>query len=147
MNKVNNSITLIGNMGKAAELRTLESGKSVCNFSLATSSTYTNKAGEKVTDTQWHDCVAWGKQAETITQYTGQGSKLALSGQLRYDEWQDKEGNNRRTARIHVFEFMFLGSRQERQAPNPGASTPEAPIHDDEPKEPSTVAADDDLPF
>ena len=70
MNTLRNKVQLIGNLGQNPEVKELTGGKKVAKFSLATNETYRNKAGEKVTDTQWHNLVAWGKTAEIIEKYS-----------------------------------------------------------------------------
>ena len=131
MNQVQNSVTLIGNLGKDPDYRTLENGQ-VCRFSLATSSSYKNKAGEKVTDTQWHNVVAFGKTAEIISQYASKGSKLAIQGKITYRKYTDKAGIDRYSTDIVVSDFVFLSKREEAPAVQ---------------AEPTTTGGDDEYPF
>lgn len=145
MNKVSNSTTLIGNLGKVPEFKTLQNGGSVCQFSLATSSTYANKQGEKVTETQWHECVAWGKKAETINQYVRKGHKIALQGSLKYDLWTDKNGTNRKTARIYIDDFVLL-ERKGDTIQVDGQTFPQQNTAPEQQPQPM-AADDDDLPF
>ena len=78
MNALRNKVQLIGNLGNNPEIITLESGKKLAKFSIATNEVYKNSAGEKVTDTQWHNIVAWNKTAEIIEKYVTKGSELMI---------------------------------------------------------------------
>ena len=80
MNALRNKVTLIGHLGNAPEIRSLESGKKMAKFSLATNETYRNAKGEKVTETQWHNLVAWGKTAEIAEKYLTKGKEVAIEG-------------------------------------------------------------------
>ena len=83
MSTLRNQVQLIGNVGQKPTLTTLESGKKVVRFSLATNEFYKNAKGEKTQDTQWHTIVAWGKTAELIENYAPKGKELALTGKLK----------------------------------------------------------------
>ena len=76
MNKIQNRVKLIGDLGADPEIRSLESGRKVANFRIATNSTYTNEKGELKEDTQWHPIVAWGKLAEICEEHLTKGKKL-----------------------------------------------------------------------
>ena len=109
MNNLRNKVQLIGNLGQNPEVKELNGGKKVAKFSLATNETYRNKAGEKVTDTQWHNLVAWGKTADIIGKYLKKGSEVAVEGKLLNRTWTDKEGVKRYTTEIQVGELLMLG--------------------------------------
>ncbi|PZU20148.1 MAG: single-stranded DNA-binding protein [Shinella sp.] len=106
-----NRVQLIGNLGNAAEVKSFESGKKVANFSLATSETYKNEKGEKITDTQWHNCVAWGKTAEIIEKYTEKGTHLAVEGKLAHRNYEDKNGEKRYVTEIVINEIVLLSKK------------------------------------
>mgnify|MGYP001422914965 CR=1 FL=1 len=108
MNNIKNSIMLIGNLGKDPEVKQLESGKSVAKISLATSDTYKKENGEKVTDTQWHNCVAWGKTAELMGTLLKKGKEVAVQGKLTYRNYEDSNGVKRTIPEIVVSEFALL---------------------------------------
>ena len=95
MSTIRNQVQLIGNVGQEPTLTTLESGKKVARFSLATNEFYKNSKGEKVQDTQWHTVVAWGKTAELIENYAPKGKELALTGKLKSRSYEDKDGIKR----------------------------------------------------
>ena len=111
MNTLRNKVQLIGNLGQNPEVKELENGKKMAKFSIATNETYRNKAGEKVTDTQWHNLVAWGKNAEIIEKYLKKGSEVAIEGKLLNRNYTDKEGVKRYSTEIHVNELLMLGSK------------------------------------
>jgi len=111
MNTLKNKVQLIGNLGQNPEVKELDGGKKVAKFSLATNETYKNKAGEKVTDTQWHNLVAWGKTAEIIAQYLKKGSEVAIEGKILNRNYTDKEGVKRYVTEIQVNELLMLGGK------------------------------------
>jgi len=111
MNTLKNKVQLIGNLGKNPEVKELTGGKKVAKFSLATNETYYNKAGEKVTDTQWHNIVAWGKIAEIMEKYLKQGSEVVVEGKLLNRTWTDKEGKKRYTTEVQVSDMLMLGGK------------------------------------
>jgi single-strand DNA-binding protein len=111
MNTLRNKVQLIGNLGQNPEVKELTGGKKVAKFSLATNETYYNKAGEKITDTQWHNLVAWGKTAEIIEKYVKKGSEIAIEGKLLNRNYTDKEGLKRYVTEIQVNELLMLGKK------------------------------------
>lgn len=124
-------------------MRRFDGGSVAVRLSVATSEKYTNKQGEKVEQTEWHTCTAWGKLAEIIEQYSFKGQQVALSGRMTYRSWQDRNGNNRLSPEIIVEEFRMLSKREQKvQAASPAA--PPAP-NTETPSEPTN--GDDDLPF
>ena len=80
MNTLKNKVQLIGNLGQEPEVLTLDSGKKLAKFSIATNDYYYNKQGEKIKDTQWHNVVAWGKTADIIEKYIVKGQEVAVEG-------------------------------------------------------------------
>lgn len=111
MNALRNKVQLIGNVGNAPEVRNTESGKKLVRFSIATNESYRNAKGEKVTETQWHNIVAWGKVADIAEQYLGKGSEVALEGKLMTRSYTDKEGVKKYFTEIQVHELLLLGSK------------------------------------
>ena len=107
MNLVQNSVTLIGHLGQNPEKKDTKNGMAMTTFSLATNETYT-KEGEKITKTQWHKCVSFGKTAEIILQYTKKGSHVAVMGQISYNNFKDKEGKEHKNTDIKVNSINFL---------------------------------------
>ena len=92
MNTLINKVQLSGNVGKAPEIRVMSTGKKLAKFSLATRETYTNAQGEKVTSTQWHNIVAWGKMAEMIEKDVPKGREVEITGKLSSRSYEDKTG-------------------------------------------------------
>jgi single-strand DNA-binding protein len=113
MNTLKNKVQLIGNLGQNPEVKELTGGKKVAKFSLATNETYKNKAGEKITDTQWHNLVAWGKTAEIIEKYVKKGSEIAIEGKLLNRNYTDKDGVKRFVTEIQVSELVMLGGKRD----------------------------------
>ncbi len=111
MNTLRNKVQLIGNLGNNPEIITLESGKKLAKFALATNETYKNAQGEKVTETQWHHVVAWNKTAEIIEKYLEKGKEVALEGKLTTRSYDDKDGNKRYVTEIVCNELLMLGNK------------------------------------
>ncbi|WP_430928242.1 single-stranded DNA-binding protein [Polaribacter marinivivus] len=110
MSTLRNKVQLIGNLGNTPEIITLESGKKLAKFSLATNENYKNAKGEKVTDTQWHNVVAWNKTAEIIEKYLEKGNEVAIEGKLTSRSYETKEGDKRYVTEIVCNELLMLGN-------------------------------------
>ena len=108
MSTLKNKVQLIGNVGNAPETKTLESGKKVANFSLATNEFYKNSEGEKVQNTQWHNIVAWGKTAEIVENYLTQGKEVILEGKLTSRSYETQTGEKRYVTEVVAQEVMIL---------------------------------------
>ena len=100
MNTLRNKVQLIGNLGNDPEIITLESGKKLAKFSIATNESYKNATGEKVTDTQWHNIIAWNKTAEIIEKYVTKGNEIAIEGKLTSRSYETKEGEKKYTTEV-----------------------------------------------
>ncbi|SNR50926.1 single-stranded DNA-binding protein [Lutibacter flavus] len=111
MNTLRNKVQLIGNLGNAPEIITLDSGKKLAKFSIATNESYKNAQGEKVTETQWHNIVAWNKTAEIVEQYLDKGKEVAVEGKLTTRNYNDKDGNKRYVTEIVINELLLLGTK------------------------------------
>jgi single-strand DNA-binding protein len=107
-----NKVQLIGNLGMNPEVVTFESGKELAKFSLATNETYRNASGEKVTDTQWHNLVAFGKTATIVKSYLKKGSEIAVEGKLVTRSYEDKNGSKKYVTEIIVQEVLMLDSKE-----------------------------------
>ena len=107
MNTLKNNVQLSGNVGKAPEIRTLGTGKKLARFSIATRETYTNHKGEKVTDTQWHNIVAWGKLAEMVEQKVPKGREIEIEGKLNSRSYEDRNGNKKYITEIVCRELVL----------------------------------------
>ncbi|GAA4886663.1 single-stranded DNA-binding protein [Flaviramulus aquimarinus] len=113
MSTLRNKVQLIGNVGNEPEITNLESGKKVAKFSIATNESYKDSKGEKVTNTQWHNIVAWGKIAEIVEKYVGKGKEVALEGKLTSRSYETKEGEKRYVTEVVVDEILLLGIKGE----------------------------------
>jgi single-strand DNA-binding protein len=111
MSTLRNKVQLIGNLGNDPEIITLESGKKLAKFSIATNETYKNSQGEKVTDTQWHTVIAWNKTADIVEKYLEKGKEVALDGKITYRSYEDKDGEKRYVTEIIVNEILLLGNK------------------------------------
>jgi single-strand DNA-binding protein len=111
MNTLRNKVQLIGNLGNDPEIITMESGKKLAKFSIATNDTYKNAQGERITDTQWHNVVAWGKTADIIESYVTKGKEVAVEGKLSHRSYDDKDGNKRYATEVVCNELLLLGSK------------------------------------
>ncbi len=111
MSNLRNKVQLIGHVGNDPEVVSLESGKKLAKFSIATNDSYKNAKGEKVEDTQWHNLVVWNKTAEIVEQYVKKGNELAIEGKLTSRSYDDKEGNKRYVTEIIVSELLMLGNK------------------------------------
>ena len=111
MNALKNKVQLIGNLGTTPEIITLDDGKRIAKFSLATNETYKDSSGQKVTDTQWHNIIAWNNIASIVEQFLQKGSELIIEGRLRSRSFDDKEGNKRYFTEIVCNELLMLGRK------------------------------------
>lgn len=123
-----NKVLLIGHLGNDPDYKMLESGSSVCSFSIATSEKYVDKNGDKVEKTEWHNVVAWGKLANLCNQYIKKGSQVYVEGKLQTRKWTDKDGNTRYTTEVIANTVNFLDS-----APSNGSSNTDSSSNDDIP--------------
>lgn len=137
-----NKVILVGNVGKDPETRHLDNGVAVTTFSLATSETYKNKEGQKVTNTEWHNIVLWRGLAEVAEKYVKKGNPLYIEGKIRTRSWDDKDGNKRYTTEIVADIMQMLGSKQSNEE---AASS--APENASTANIENIPAEEDDLPF
>ena len=104
-----NKVILIGNLGKDPEVRYLDNGVVVANISLATSESYKNKEGERITQTEWHDVVLWRGLAEVAEKFLKKGSSVYIEGKLKTNKWVDKDENNRYKTEVLADKLTMLG--------------------------------------
>lgn len=113
-----NRVEIIGHMGRDPETKYTPSGAAVCRFSVATSEKWTDKAsGEKKERTEWHNVQAWGKLAEICEQYGRKGGLVYISGSLRTNEWEDKDGQKKSRTEINAAEVLFLSKSDKPAVP------------------------------
>ena len=114
MNTLINNVHLIGNLGKNVELKNFDSGTKKASFSLATTESYKNQKGEYVKNTQWHNVIAWGRNAELIAKALEKGSKVAIQGTLNYRTYEAK-GETKYITEILVTDFMKMNAEAKTQ--------------------------------
>ena len=105
-----NKVLIVGRVTAQPELRTTPGGQSVTAFGVATNRVWTDKAGTRQEEAEFHNVVVWGRQAEVATQFLVKGSMVLVEGRLRTRTWQDKQGQGRKTTEI-VAERIQLGPR------------------------------------
>lgn len=143
-----NKAILIGNLGGDPEVRYLEGGQAVANFTLATNRVYTTRENEKREETEWHRIVLWGKLAEIAEKYLKKGKTIYVEGRLRTRQWQDKDGVTKYTTEIVGETMTMLGGnpredesgQKQHTTPKPSSEKTTAPSLP--PNDPA-----DDLPF
>ena len=132
-----NKVILVGNLGKDPEVKYLDNGVAVANFSLATTENYKNKEGERVSQTEWHNVVLWRGLAEVAEKYLKKGASIYVEGKIRTRKWEDKEGVTRYSTEILGDNMTMLGGKPSSE------DTTEHIPHSEDPKEDPK----DDLPF
>ena len=130
-----NKVILIGNLGKDPELRYTPNSKAVATFSLATTEKWKDKEGQFQEKTEWHNIVAWGKQAEICKEYLKKGSSVYVEGRLQHRSYDDKDGNKKYITEIVARSVQMLGRKGEAK---------EEPVSQDLE---SSAAEEEDLPF
>jgi single-strand DNA-binding protein len=115
MYALRNKVQLIGNLGKNPEIRTFDGGRKKATFSMATSESYRNANGEKITETQWHNVVAWGKVAEVAERLLTKGKEVAVEGKLVSRAYTDKEGQKKFITEVVISELMILNPKGAEQ--------------------------------
>ena len=113
MYALKNKVQLIGNLGNAPEIKNTESGKKLARFSIATNENYRNAKGEKVTETTWHNLVAWGKVADLAEKFLLKGTEVVIEGKLINRSYTDKDGNKKYISEVQVNELLLLNSKAQ----------------------------------
>jgi single-strand DNA-binding protein len=117
-----NKVILVGNVGNAPDNKTTQSGTAICNFSVATSESWTGADGQKNDKTEWHKIVAYKKLAEICGEYLDKGSKVYIEGKLQTRQWEDKEGQKRYTTEVVANSVIFLTRKEKGDEPARGMS-------------------------
>lgn len=110
MNALRNKVQLIGRLGQDPEIRTLESGKKVAHFNMATNESYKNADGAKVDETTWHSIVAWNGLAELTSKFLAKGREVCIEGRINYRSYTDKNGNQKNVTEIVATDLVMLSS-------------------------------------
>jgi len=144
-----NKVILVGNLGKDPEVRHLDNGRAVANFSMATSETYKNRNGERVTNTEWHNIVLWTPLAEIAEKYLKKGNQIYVEGKITTRSYEDKDGVKKYISEVVGREMTMLGSRSD----NEGGGYSNSGSDNNSRYEPTNSGVDsaeeetDDLPF
>ena len=113
MNALKNQVTLIGNIGKDVELRTVGENRCVATITLATNEYYKNNKGELIKETQWHHVKAWGKLAESMSNILSKGDEIMIQGKLTYSSFENKEGKKQYVTEVIAKEFLKMTKKVE----------------------------------
>ncbi|MBL8001954.1 MAG: single-stranded DNA-binding protein [Flavobacteriales bacterium] len=116
MNTLKNKVQLIGNLGFDPEVREIAKGRKVARISVATNDRYKNADGERVTDTQWHTVVAWGRTAEMVERLLRKGTQVALEGKLVHRSYEGRDGQKRYVTEIVLSDFQLLTPKVQQAA-------------------------------
>lgn len=158
-----NKVILIGNLTRDVDTRQTSTGKSVCNFGMAVSRKYVDANGQQQEETCFVDISAFGKTAEICGQYLAKGSQVALEGRLKFEQWTDRNSNEKRSKlSVYAENVQFIGSRrednsnqndnggyqqQQQQPPRRGVDSSYAPPPMPEVSEDWDGNAESDIPF
>jgi single-strand DNA-binding protein len=112
MNTLKNSVRLVGNLGMDPEVKSFDNNRKLAKIAIATNETYKNDKGEKVTDTQWHNLILWGAQAQLAGDLLRKGDEIAIEGKLASRSYVDKDGNKRYVTEVVVNEFLKIGLKK-----------------------------------
>jgi len=140
-----NKATIIGNLGRDAELKYTQGGAAVATLNVATSESWNDKQGQKQERTEWHRIVVWGKSAEALAEYLTKGRQIYVEGRIQTRKWQDKDGHDRYTTEIRSDRILLLGNKN-----NGGANQAPHPAEDPGVQPPESFGAEpnqDDIPF
>lgn len=116
MNNLRNSVRLVGFIGKDPEVKTFDNGKKKVRLIVATQESFRNAQGEKQTHTQWHNVVAWGRQANIAEQYLTKGKQIAVAGRLIYKNYEDSTGKRQYITEILMNELVMLSNKTTKAA-------------------------------
>lgn len=146
-----NKVILLGNLGADPDVRDTASGQLVATLSIATSESYTDKAGARQERTEWHRVVLWGKLAELAQRYLQKGRKVYLEGRLQTRSWE-QDGQKRYSTEVVATQMVFVdggssGGKTEQRPSGRGGAHPDASKTVSTPLAPPDAPFDDDVPF
>jgi single-strand DNA-binding protein len=134
MSGINKAI-LVGNLGRDPEIRYTSAGSPVCHLSVATTRTYTNASNDRISETEWHRVIVWGKSAEHCNEYLSKGRQVYVEGRIQTRKYAGKDGVERYATEVVANQVQFLGSGGQKSAAASAGTT--AP----------SLADEDDIPF
>jgi single-strand DNA-binding protein len=120
MNSLKNRVTLIGNLGQDPEMKTIEGGRKVAHFTLATKDGFKNSDGQKVSETTWHNIVAWNGLAETACNFLKKGREVAVEGRIVYRTYEDKKGVTKNSTEIVLSDLILLRNGKDHSKEEEG---------------------------
>lgn len=135
-----NKVILIGNLGADPESREMPDGTKMTKFSIATTERYTNKSGEKISNTEWHNIVLWRGIAEVAEKYLKKGDSVCIEGKLKNRSWEDENGVKKYATDIQADNMTMLGSKRDSESM-------QANNHTSAPQDHTNTDAVEDLPF
>lgn len=144
-----NKVILIGYTGDDIKMHYFEGGNCIGRFPLATNEEYTNRDGDRISNTEWHNIVVRNKAAEICEKYLKKGDKIYIEGRIKTRKWQDDKGMDRYLTEIHCTDFTFLTPKDQSQPTQAKNQVSEKP----QPQKSDTFGAsskeeeEDDLPF
>jgi len=130
---------IIGHLGRDPEMRYTPSGRPVTTFSVAVSRTWNTVDGERHSETEWFNIVAWGNLAEICKQYLYKGQQVYIEGRLQTRHWEDKEGQKRTSVEVVANEMMMLGDRRDKNETDGSTADETEPI--------DSESDEDEFPF
>ncbi|GAB4420732.1 MAG: hypothetical protein Kow002_09280 [Anaerolineales bacterium] len=130
-----NKVMIIGHLGRDPEMRYTPSGRPVTTFSVAVSRTWNTVDGERHSETEWFNIVAWGNLAEICKQYLHKGQQVYIEGRLQTRRWEDKEGQKRTSVEVVASEMMMLGDRRDRSQEQESETEESNPVDSDSEEE------------
>ncbi len=113
MKSLRNQVQLIGRLGADPEMKEFSNGNSKVSMNIATSETYKNKAGDQITDTQWHNVIAWNGTGKYIKNYISKGTEIIIQGKLTHNSYEDKNGITRYITEIVADQVMILSKKEK----------------------------------
>ena len=122
-----NKAILVGNLGKDPEIRFTGTGRAVCKFPLATTTSWNDNDGQRQERTEWHNVIVWGKQGENCGKFLSKGRQVFVEGEIRSRSYDDKDGNKRYITEIVAQSVRFLGGQGGSRAPMDAPGFPEEP--------------------
>ena len=137
-----NKAILVGRLGADPEIRFTGTGRAVCNFRIATDSVWKDRDGNRQKNTEWHQIVVWGQQAETCSKYLSKGREVFIEGEIRTRSWE-KDGVKRYTTEIVAQQVRFLGGAGDRAPRDAGSPEGDSMGYGDA----APAPLDDDVPF
>ncbi len=144
-----NKVILVGHVGKEPEIKYIDNGTAVAQFSLATNETYKDKSGNRVEKTEWHNIVLWRGLAEIVEKYVKKGDQLYIEGKIRTRSWDDKDGNKKYITEIVADSMQMMGKKGSGESKGVSATSfgDGGKAHSSGANEPEPPLETDDLPF